>query len=633
MSNLPAEKENQQDLGAALRDGGEALEVMEAAREAKTPKPSFASQLFMGRVDRSLILPYSSQTAADRREGDAFLEKLEGFLKTRVDPDAIDRTGEMPPEVIRGLAELGCFGMKIPKEYGGLGLSQTNYNRAIALVGSYCGSTSVWLSAHQSIGVPQPLKLFGTEEQKKKYLPRLAAGTISAFALTEPDVGSDPAKMSTTATPVDNGKAYLLNGQKLWCTNGPVADVMVVMARTPDRVIRGKPRKQITAFIVEKGWPGVEVVHRCQFMGLKGIQNGLLRFTDVRVPKENILWGVGRGLKLALMTLNTGRLTLPAGCIGASKRCLEISRKWAGVRRQWGKPIGRHEAVARKLGKMASHLFAMESVTWLASAWADRGDMDVRIEAAIAKLFGSEATWEIVDETLQVRGGRGYETADSLKGRGEEGIPVERIFRDLRINLIIEGTSEIMRLFLAREALDPHIQMAFEMLLPKQGFPRRLKAALKAGGFYARWYPGLWLPSLRPGPAQLPAALRGHWGFLERKSKVLARSLFHQMIRYRQGLEKRQAILFRIVDVGVDLFAMAATLSRAASLSQGPSPKGTVPQPNAVELADLFCADAKRRVRRGLSHLRLPEDAKSYRVAEEVLSGGYRWLEEGIVRL
>ncbi len=611
---------------SALSSGVEALEVLEAARDTKWASPSFAAQLFLGRLKTPLIFPFATQSEEDRKVGDQFLQKLETFLKANVDPDAIDREGEVPAEVIRGLAELGCFGMKIPKEYGGLGLSQTNYNRVIVLIGSYCGSTSVWLSAHQSIGVPQPLKMFGTDAQKKKYLPRLAKGAVSAFALTEPDVGSDPAKMATTATPVDDGAAYLINGEKLWCTNGPDADVMVVMARTPDRVIRGKSRKQITALIVERGMPGVETAHHCRFMGIRGISNGLLRFTNVRVPKENIIWGLGRGLKLALMTLNTGRLTLPAGCVGAGKRCLQIAREWVNERNQWGKPIGQHEAIADKIGWIASHLFAMESVVELVSAWADRGDIDIRIEAAMAKLFGSEVVCKIADETLQIRGGRGYETADSLKERGEKPIAMERIYRDLRINRIIEGTSEIMHLFLAREALDPHLQIAFDMILPKTALPKRMKAAVQAAGFYSLWYPSLWLPRFSASPVGLPGKLKGHWTFVGRKSQVLARCLFHQMARHQQKLEKHQMILARVVDVGVDLFAMSTTLSRAASLAEQ---EGTQ---NAVELADLFCAYAKRRIRRTLSHLRLPEDAKGYEVSQEVLKGSYPWLEEGMVR-
>ncbi len=605
----------------------DSLEIIEAAREATWERPTFAGQLFLGRVLGGLIFPYAVQSEEDRRIGDAYCADVEAFLKGNVDADAIDRTGEMPAAVVQGLAKMGCFGMKIPKEYGGLGFSQVNYNRVISLIGSYCGSTAVWLSAHQSIGVPQPLKMFGTDEQKHKYLPRLAKGSVSAFALTEPDVGSDPANMATTATPVDGGNAYLISGQKLWCTNGPVAEVIVVMARTPDEMVRGKPRKQITAFIVERNMPGIELVHRCQFMGIRGIQNGLLKFTNVEVPKENIVWGVGKGLKVALMTLNTGRLTLPAGCAGASKLCLRIVREWANERKQWGGPIGQHEAVASKIGWMASHLFAMESVVWLGSAWADQGHMDIRLEAAMAKLFGSETAWAIADHTMQIRGGRGYETADSLKARGERPIPTERIMRDARINLIIEGTSEIMRLFIAREALDPHIQLAFDMILPHRTVGQRLKAAVRAAGFYSLWYPRQWIPTLGLSvPPDLPPALRRHWVFVQRASHRLARTLFHKMLKHQQKLEKRQVLLGRIVDIGVDLFAISATLSRAAML-QHDAAAG-----NAVELADLFCGYARRRIQSNFAHLETPEDRTGYRLAQDVLGGRYTWLESGIVK-
>src|SRR5436190_12482190 len=248
-----------------------ALELTEAARDAASEKGSFAADLFMGRLDLGRLLPFPEQSAEDRDQGDAFLQKLEKVLREKVDPDEIDRTGEIPQPVIDELARLGAFGIKISPEYGGLGLSQTNYCRAAALLGGVCGNLTALISAHQSIGVPQPLILFGTEEQKRKYLPRVAKGEISAFALTESGVGSDPAAMQTHAEPVPDGKSFILNGEKLWCTNGTKAGVIVVMAKTPPKVVAGKPKDQITAFIVETAWPGVEVIHRCHFMGLKAL--------------------------------------------------------------------------------------------------------------------------------------------------------------------------------------------------------------------------------------------------------------------------------------------------------------------------------------------------------------------------
>jgi alkylation response protein AidB-like acyl-CoA dehydrogenase len=606
------------------------LELAEDSRQQEWKYPSFALKIFHGRIDWPLIHPFPKQSEDDKKIGDEYLKKLSAVLRDKLDPDEVDKTGIIPEETIKALADIGAFAMKIPHQYDGQGLSQTNYNRAIHLAASYCGSTAVLLSAHQSIGVPQPLKLFGTEEQRRKYLPLFAKGIISAFALTEAEAGSDPRTMKTTAVPVEDGKYFLINGEKLWCTNGPVAGVIVVMAVTPAKVVKGKERKQITAFIVETDTPGFEVLHRCRFMGLNGIQNGLLRFHDVKVPRENIILGEGEGLRLALMTLNTGRLTIPAASAGVSKWCLNVARRWARHRVQWGSPIGEHESVALKLSDMASHVFAMEAICWLSSAMADDHNRDIRIEAAMAKHFCTVHSWRIADETLQIRGGQGYETASSLKARGMPAWPVERVLRDIRINLIIEGTSEIMRLFIAREALDPHLSRIAPLLSLHAPFRAKWRALGKMVRAYACWYPSLWLPRWgQVGFENFSAPLKKHMVFAEKTAQYLARHLFHQMIVHQQRLEARQAVLNRIVDIGTDLFAMTAAGAYAQSLFE--SERSSAVQNDILGLADLFCQQAQTRIEGNLRHCRRNTDAISCHIARKILKEEYRWLESDIL--
>jgi alkylation response protein AidB-like acyl-CoA dehydrogenase len=600
----------------------EARQVAEAARETEWQKPSFVRELFLGRLNLGLIDPPPVPDPEEQARAGEFMKKIYAFLET-VDGNEIERTGKIPQDVIDRLKATGAFGIKIPREYDGLGLSQTSYNRAIALISTKAASIGVLLSAHQSIGVPQPLKMFGTDDQKKKYLPRLAKGAISAFALTEPDVGSDPARMAATADLSEDGTHYILNGEKLWCTNGPIAEIMVVMARTPAK--DGK-RRGITAFIVEADMPGVETIHRCEFMGLRGIENGVIRFTNVRVPRENILWGEGRGLKLALITLNTGRLTIPATCAAAGKWCVQVARKWSNVRTQWGAPVGKHDAVAQMIGNMAATTFAMESVAELSAALADAGTSDIRLEAAIAKMFNSEAAWKVSDDLMQIRGGRGYETADSLEGRGEPGIAVERAMRDLRINLIFEGSSEIMRLFIAREAVDPHLSRAGAMIDPSAKAGAKLKGVANLGVHFAGWY-----PQLVAGWGRWPRFTSygrnaAHMRFVERASRKLGRTLFYAMARFGPKLEKRQSVLFRLVDVGAELFAMSAACVRAKNLLEA-NPADRTPE----ILADLFCRGARRRIRRLFADVFSNHDVLTYRVAQDVLAGRYEWLEKGII--
>lgn len=599
----------------------EAMEMAEASREETWDHPSFVADLFMGRFRPDAIHPFPEQPEEDRKIGDAYCAKLEAFCKAKLDGDKIDRESLIPDSAMKGLAEIGAFGMKIPKEFGGQGLSQMNYLRALAVVGGYCASTAATLSAHQSIGVPQPLLLFGTDQQKKKYLPRLAKGEVSAFALTEPEVGSDPARLSTKAVPVDGGASYILNGRKLWCTNGAVADILVVMAETPPAVVRGKEKKQITAFIVEKNAPGLKVLHRCSFMGLHGIQNALLEFKDVKVPKENIIWGMGKGLKLALVTLNAGRLSLPTICVGGGRVILEKSREWANQREQWGAAIGKHEAGAVKLAEISSHLLAIEACTWLGGSWVDRKAQDVRMEAAMTKYFASLHGHRMLEQCLQLRGGRGYETADSLRARGEDPVPVERWYRDSRINQIVEGTNEIMVLFLSREALDRHLRVAGDVLNARNPIGKRLAAFLKASLFYAFWYPRQWLYwSCWPRFASFGPLAR-HMRFVDRMSHRLARTTFHLMLRHGPKLEKKQRQLARVVHIAMDLFAMAAVAGWALARKKREN------NPNVLEAAAAFCRDARGRIRGEFRAIRCNDDAASYRFSRKVLTGEMRWQE------
>ncbi len=600
----------------------EARQVAEAARESDWRKPSFAKELFLGRFRLDLIHPHPQPTPEAVQKGEAFLARLGDFLRTQVDPAVIERDARIPDDVLRGIKDIGALGMKIDESYGGLGLTQVYYNKALALVGSVSPALGALLSAHQSIGVPQPVKLFGTKEQKEAFLPRCARTDISAFLLTEPDVGSDPARLATTAVP--DGDDYLLDGVKLWTTNGVVADLLVVMARVP----KSEGHKGgITAFVVEAASEGITVEHRNAFMGLRGIENGVTRLHQVRVPAANRIGPEGAGLKIALTTLNTGRLSLPAACAGAGKWCLKIAREWTAAREQWGKPIAEHEAVGAKIAYIAATTFALEAVLDLSSQMADEDRNDIRIEAALAKLYGSEAAWKMADELVQIRGGRGFETAESLSARGERGVPAEQLLRDLRINRIFEGSTEIMHLLIAREAVDAHLSVAGDLIDPDRSLQDKARAGAKAGGFYARW-----LPKLVAGPGQLPGAyaefgpLAGHLRFVERSARKLARSTFYGMSRWQGRMELKQNFLARIVDIGAELFAMSAACVRAQHLAAT-----TDHGPQARRLADAFCRQSRIRVDELFDRLWTNTDDGDRRLAKAVLAGSVTWLEEGII--
>jgi alkylation response protein AidB-like acyl-CoA dehydrogenase len=600
----------------------EAREVAEAAREQEWTLPSFGKELFLGNFRLDLIHPQPRLDAAAVEKGEAFLAALQQFLVEHVDPLQIERDAKIPDDVIEGLKKLGAFGMKVDEEYGGLGLSQVYYNRALQLIGVWHGALGALLSAHQSIGVAEPLRMFGTEAQKREWLPRVAKTDISAFLLTEPDVGSDPARVATSADPVDGG--YVLNGTKLWATNGSIADVVVVMAKVPKS--EGH-RGGISAFILPYKTEGVSVLHRNAFMGLRGIENSVTKLENVFVAAGNLIGREGMGLKIALSTLNTGRLALPAICVGQSKWATKIAREWAGERVQWGRPVGKHDAVAQKIAFIAATAFGLEAMLDVASRLADDKSNDIRIEAAIAKLYGSELGWEVLDELVQIRGGRGYETAESLKARGEKPIPVEQALRDMRINRIFEGSTEIMHLLIAREAVDQHLQVAGDVLDAETPLAAKARSGAGAAAFYAKWFPKLTVgEGLKPTSYGEFGELATHLRYVERASRKLARSTFYAMGRHQAKLEQRQALLGRIVDIGAELFAISAAVVYAQTIATEQPERAD----SARELAHLFCLQAQRRAGELFHALWSNDDTENYETAQRVLAGEHTWIEKGV---
>jgi len=602
----------------------EARAVAEAAREKDWALPSFGKSLFLGEMRLDLIYPQPRLPESEVTKGEQFIAIMRDFLQENVDPEGIEQDSRVPDEVIDGLRKIGALGMRIPEQYGGLGLSQVYYNRAMMLIGTWHTSLAVLLSAHQSIGAPQPLLYFGSAEQKEYWLPRVCEN-LSAFALTEPGVGSDPARMSTTAVPTEDGSGYRITGSKLWTTNGTIADVMVVLAKVP----RGDGHKGgITAFIVPRASEGVVIEARNQFMGARGIENSLTRYTDVFVPKENVIGREGLGLKIALTTLNTGRMAIPAQCAGMAKWATRVAREFANARVQWGKPIGQHDEVAQRIGSIASTAFGLEAMLDVTSRLADEKRNDVRIEAALAKLYTTEMGWRVIDDLMQVCGGRGYETAASLKARGVRGIPVEQAMRDMRGHRITEGSTEIMHLLVAREAVDQHLSVAGDLI--EEGVPLKEKGKVltRAGRFYGQWY-----PKLTVGAGQNPAAYRefgplaSHLRYVERASRKLARSTFYGMARWRAETEQHGAFLGRLVDIGAELYAICAAVVYASTVAAEQPEHAAATQ----QLAGVFCDQSRQRAERLFHSLWHNTDSATYALAQDVLSGRHTRLEQGVL--
>jgi alkylation response protein AidB-like acyl-CoA dehydrogenase len=567
----------------------------------------FAKSLFFGRFKGDVLFPYPRLTPDQQRAADDTAAAVQKFADEHIDHMQIDRDARIPDSVIDGLAKLGLYGLTIPKEFGGSGFNQQQYLKTMEILGGHCASTAVFVNAHHSIGV-RALVLFGSKEQQAKWIPGLLDGSkLCAFALTEPEAGSDAGGVRTTATPTDDGSAYILNGTKHYITNGGIAHVLTVMARTPDPK---DPNGKVTAFLVTPDMPGFHVVEaRAEKCGIRGTATGKMTFTNMRVPKENILGKIGRGLQAALTVLNFGRTTFGATCTGHAKVCVKAMVGHAKTRRQFQQTLAEFQLVQKKVGFAAAHTFAMEAMTAQCAAFIDRGADDYMLETAMLKVFATEHLWTIVNDTLQIWGGKGY-FCDQ---------PIERWMRDARINTIGEGANDVLKAFIAVvgcKAPGERLKGLRDDLLGGRWSLGKIFSGLGAGAKLA----APWLAQTPTVPVQ-SADLQGHARTLAALTKQFGTTLPHVFLKLKDEAVFVQAQLVheRLADIAMDLYAAACVLSRLDSLagSNGKASGDPYADPAAGKA---FLAMAYRRVKNHFAALDDNDDAAWLSAAKTTLA-------------
>jgi alkylation response protein AidB-like acyl-CoA dehydrogenase len=612
------------------------LERIEEARE-RLVGDSFMAGLYAGEPNFSLLLT-PDESSEQRAAWETFCPKLERFLLDHVDPAEIERTAKIPDSVITGLFSIGAFAMKIPKEYGGLGFSYQNYGRALVLIAGWSNILALTVGVPQSIGIAMPVLMFGSEEQKRRYLPLVAREAVSAFALTEPLTGSDAANISTEAVLDEHGN-YVVNGEKLWCTNAPIARYLTLIARVPARrdthggrsvwtpVQRGKSAEQSvhTAFVLDMEIPGVAIWQRCQFEGCRGIENAHITLRDVRIPASNLIGEVGRGLKYALTILNVGRaVSIPAICLGMAKQAWQPTLDRTNSRITFQRPLAESQTQRMRVGRMAARLFAMEALASTVWRMADQHRYDVRIEAAIAKLFCSETTIQFLKDAQTVFGGMGYETADSKRVRGEPAFGIEQLVRDAEMYRIGEGSTDILRPFVAREALNLHLERARPYFDEKMKIAKRLVEVARMIAFYVPWYAGQWMPRRLPcHPLFRHPLVRSHLLFVERASRRLARAVFYSMLSRREALRDDQGRQNRIETIGEDLLLIAVSSLYAQEQSERKT--------EVWDLAREVFREARSRIKQQIRELVFNQDTPVTVLGTKALSGAYPYLSKGII--
>ena len=559
----------------------------------------FAKGLYFGHYLDQRLVPYphpQDDATTTQMESD-----LRRFCAEKIDPVRIDREAMISDDVVRGLGEVGVLGACLPKEVGGRELSQASYCKLLEVLGGHCASTALFVNAHHSIG-PRALVLFGTKEQQEKYLPKSATGEwINAFALTEPEAGSDAANVQTRAVPTADGKGYVLNGEKRWITNGGIAQVLTVMARTP---VAGSKETKITAFLVTPDMPGFEVVEkRMEKCGVRGSATARLKFTDMYVPKENILGQLGKGLKVALTVLDFGRTTFGATCTGAAKYCLARASAHANKRVQFGQTLGSFDLVKDKLAYMQAGIYAMESATYQTAALIDSGHDDYILETAMLKVFATDVLWRIVNDTIQIFGGKAYFTDE----------PFERMMRDARINMIGEGANDVLRNFIALVGMR-------DVGLDLQGVLEAAKNPFgnfgKLSGFVARKVGSLLTaPDVHVRSAELQEDATN----LGRVVGKFGSAVEALLRKHQESIMEKQYLLGRVADVATELYVAGSVLNRLDAMCRDDH-FDEAAKKHDLAIARYFLSQSRRRIDRLLEDLWSNDDAQTTAIADLALN-------------
>jgi acyl-CoA dehydrogenase family protein 9 len=568
---------------------------------------SVAKNLMAGRILEDRLFPYPSLREKDREVLGMMVDAIDQFLGPKQqDFKRWDVAAEQPAEFIQGLRDLGLFGLIVPEEYGGIGLSNAGYARVLSQSSSHDSSVSLTIGAHSSIGM-KGILLFGTAEQKARYLPKLASGEmIAAFCLTESGAGSDAASIRTQAVKNADG-SWTLNGEKIWITNGGIADLYTVFARTSSAA--GK----ITAFVVEAAWPGVSHGRHEDKMGIRASSTTAVSFAEVQVPAANVLDTEGKGFKVAMAILNNGRTGLGGGAVGGMKALIAHATQQAQSRKQFDTPIAQFGLVRDKIAQMTIDCFAAESVVWMVAHYIDSGDEDYSVEAAMSKVFASEALQRSAYEALQIAAGSGY----------MRDAPYEQITRDCRILTIFEGTNEVLRLYIALSGLKDLGRSLGEL---KAAVDDIFNNFIKGFGVLTDYAEKRLTQATGVGRdkilTQMPEALREAAGVYERYTVELAKASDYLLRKHGKSIADRQHDLKRIADIGIDLFVGLCVLSRAAASSRGPGEQGE----HAVRIARVFAQQAKRRMANAVRRITRNEDGEMNALTGFILDkGSYPW--------